>query len=90
MLVLPNCKQVAEQASENIDSPISGIKWLKLKFHLLICKHCSRYFDQIELTSKTIQSIGVEETANTEVRGNVERCYRELHVEKSNKSKQLD
>lgn len=59
--MLPTCKQVAEQLSENIDQPVKGLKWLKLKLHLLICVYCRRYGKQLELSSKTINLVDTKE-----------------------------
>ena len=55
--MLPTCKQVTEQLSENLDQPISGIKRFKLQLHLWMCKYCSLYGKQIKLSSKTINLI---------------------------------
>jgi len=81
--MLPNCKQIAEQASENIDTPLTGMAWVKLKLHLLICKHCNRYVNQIELSSKTVEAMNTDCEPNEIVKKNVEECYRELHVKQS-------
>lgn len=49
------CKDIAEQLSHNIDEPVTGLKALKLKFHLLICLYCRRYAKQIGLCAKTLE-----------------------------------
>ncbi len=55
--MLPKCREVAEQLSENIDQPVTGFKRFKLKLHLLLCAYCRRYGKQIELSSDTLNSI---------------------------------
>ncbi len=53
--MLPSCKQVTEQLSDNLDEPISGMKWVKLKVHLLMCAYCRLYGKQIEITSRILK-----------------------------------
>ncbi len=77
--MFPSCKQVAEQASENIDTPLTGIKWLKMKIHLLICAYCRRYNEQIILSSETVKSLGEKETDSKAIRQQVTECYNETH-----------
>lgn len=81
--MLPNCKQISEQASENIDTPLTGMAWFKHKVHLLMCKHCGRYVNQLELSSETVRSLDNQVPPNEEVKKNVEEKYRELHCNDS-------
>lgn len=83
--MLPNCKQIAEQASENLDSPLTGMAWFKHKVHLLMCKHCARYVDQLELSKKTVSSLDGHVVPNEQVKKNVEEKYRDLHCNNSTK-----
>jgi hypothetical protein len=55
--MLPKCRHVAEQLSEDFDEPITGFKRFKLKLHLLICVYCRRYGKQIQLSSNTVKLI---------------------------------
>jgi hypothetical protein len=84
--MLPTCKQVSEQSSENIDEPIRGFKWFKMKLHLLICIYCRRYQKQIELSSQTVKVMDEKVDVNQDVKNNVESAYKELH---GNKNTQL-
>ncbi len=77
--MLPNCKQIAEQASENIDEPLTGMAWFKHKVHVLMCKHCARYVNQMELSSKTVSSLDEQITPNQDVKKHVEEKYRDIH-----------
>ncbi len=52
--MLPSCKEVAQLASENIDTPVKGNRWLKMKLHLMMCTYCRRYNKQMNLTQETI------------------------------------
>ncbi len=77
--MLPNCKQVAEQVSENIDQPLTGVRWLKFKMHLLLCAYCRRYNQQLGIAVKTVGSPEVGDQPSEELRENVTRSYKEFH-----------
>lgn len=81
--MLPNCKQIAEQVSENIDEPLTGIRWLKMKFHLLMCAYCRRYNNQIQISSDTVATICNETKPNEEVRIIVKKNFNEMHCKPS-------
>lgn len=55
--MLPTCKEVSEQLSENLDQPVKGFRWFKLKLHLLMCVYCRRYGKQLELSTKTVNLV---------------------------------
>lgn len=82
--MLPDCKKISELCSENIDEPLTGMNWLKVKFHLMLCAYCRRYGEQIELSSKTVESLEQQAQPNEEVRKTVESGYRELHCQNNN------
>lgn len=42
-----NCKQASELVSQSLDRPLPWSKRIELKFHLLICKFCKRFFKQM-------------------------------------------
>ncbi|MDH5433995.1 MAG: hypothetical protein OEY19_08615 [Gammaproteobacteria bacterium] len=65
--MLPTCREVAEQLSENIDKPISGFRWFKLKLHLLMCVYCRRYDKQLNITSKAIKLSELTKAPNKEL-----------------------
>ena len=79
--MLPSCKEVAEQVSQNIDEPLTGSKWLKLKFHLLICAYCRRYGDQMALSSKTVESLGQNNQPSDEQCQKAEKTFKDVHCE---------
>jgi hypothetical protein len=54
MLGLPSCKQVTELSSRLLDEPLSVWTRLKLNTHLMLCKGCRRYRQQLRLTSATL------------------------------------
>jgi hypothetical protein len=79
--MLLDCKQVAEQVSENIDQPLSGMRWLKFKWHLLLCTYCRRYDKQLAISSNMVGSLGEELQPSKELRENVTQSYQEIHCE---------
>jgi predicted anti-sigma-YlaC factor YlaD len=84
--MLLSCKQVAEKLSENLDQPLTGATWLKVKLHLLLCGLCRLYGKQLEITSDTIKCVESDRKVSAEVRQKVESSYRELHVKKNSSS----
>lgn len=52
-----SCKEVAEKASEYLDRDLGRWERLKVGLHVAMCKHCSRYLRQLELTSKLVRSL---------------------------------
>ena len=78
-----SCKQVAEKLSENLDQPLTGTNWLKVKFHLFMCRVCRLYGKQIEITNNAVTLVEADCKVSAEVRENVENSYRELHVKKN-------
>ncbi len=84
--MLPTCRQIAQQASENIDEPVTGMKLIKMKLHLMICKYCRLYQKQIVLSSETVKTMDGKVDINQDVQENVEKSYKELHGKKASKS----
>ncbi|MCW8879031.1 MAG: zf-HC2 domain-containing protein [Kangiellaceae bacterium] len=77
--MLPTCKQVAEQLSEEIDQPLTGFKKFKLKLHLLMCVYCRRYGEQLNISSKTIDLLAAKNKPNEELREKLLSHFRECH-----------
>ncbi len=47
---LLTCRQITDTASDYLEGPVTLTRRLSLSMHLLMCKHCRRYFRQLELT----------------------------------------
>lgn len=77
--MLLNCKQVAELVSENIDKPLSGTPWLKMKVHLFLCAYCRRYNKQMALSCKTVGCIDKKTQPSDQLCKNAEHHFREIH-----------
>ena len=48
-----SCKQASELVSQSLDRPLPWTKRLALKFHLMICKACVHFSNQMHLMHKT-------------------------------------
>lgn len=75
--MLPTCREVAEQLSEEIDQPLTGFKKFKLKIHLLMCVHCRRYSQQLNLSRKTVDLLSAKNKPNAELREKLLTHFRE-------------
>ena len=43
-----NCKQASQIISQSLDRPLTLRERLALKFHLIICKYCKRFSQQLQ------------------------------------------
>jgi len=48
----PNCREAVRAQSEAMDHPLPPTRRLGLRLHLLICKWCRRYSEQIRFLGK--------------------------------------
>ena len=88
--MLPTCRQVAEQLSENIDKPLTGMRWLKLKLHLLMCAYFRRYGKQIDLSAKTVKLTEKPIEPNEALKQRLLQHYRDCHGENHSADNQQD
>ena len=44
------CREVTEMASDYLDGNLGFAQRLQIRFHLGMCRHCSRYVDQLAKT----------------------------------------
>ncbi|TQV73671.1 hypothetical protein FLL45_12420 [Aliikangiella marina] len=85
-MLIPSCKEVAEQLSENMDKPVTGIRGLRLKLHLWVCRNCRRYHDQMELTSKTIALMGSNKQPSEAVKKDMMERFRDAKTDSGKES----
>lgn len=52
------CKQASQLVSRALDEKLSMRERFALKLHLLICKYCSRFSQQLNTLNVAISSIG--------------------------------
>jgi hypothetical protein len=43
-----NCKEVSEMVSESMDRALPFYQRVLMRLHLLMCKYCARYREQLE------------------------------------------
>jgi len=51
-----NCKDVSRLVSESMDRDLSFTKKMGVRFHLMMCRHCARFQDQLARIRKLICS----------------------------------
>ena len=48
-----NCKNVSEDATDHLEGEATFMDGVSLRFHLLICKHCRRFYRQFRIAVGT-------------------------------------
>jgi len=51
-----NCRHVAQLVSESMDHKLSLSRRLGVRFHLLMCRHCARYGEQLRFIRRLIRN----------------------------------
>ncbi len=51
-----NCRQVAERASTYVEHEGSFVERLQMGLHLLVCRACRQYVQQVALTRETLRA----------------------------------
>ncbi len=51
-----NCRQVAERASTYVEHEGPFVERLQMRLHLLMCRACRRYVQQVALTRATLRA----------------------------------
>ena len=59
-----NCRKVSHLVSEAMDREISLARRIGIKFHLMMCRYCSRYERQLKTIRQMVQK-GAEENEPT-------------------------
>jgi len=61
-----SCKQASQLVSQGLDKKLSTRELIALKFHLFLCKYCSRFNRQLKNLHVVISNMGkqVEDDAN--------------------------
>jgi hypothetical protein len=80
-----NCREVTEKAS---DFHGGGLGWrdlLQLRLHVLMCRHCSRYLDQLGSVIRLIRSIPRNQPAS-EVEAELKKVFRSEFSDQSGRT----
>jgi hypothetical protein len=83
--LLPDCRTASRLQSEALDSALPATKRIGLWFHLLLCKLCRRYGQQIRFLRTTAHDHAEELTHATPSKLSTEarvRIKQRLHAEK--------
>ena len=57
-----NCREVTNRASDLIEGDLDVVTRLKIKAHLLACRHCRRFVRQMRATVALLGSGGDDES----------------------------
>jgi len=60
-----NCNEVSQKVSESMDRVLPFRQQMIIRFHLQMCKYCTRFRDQLLLIRKAIRA---EEDSDEELR----------------------
>jgi hypothetical protein len=60
-----NCNEVSQKVSESMDRVLPFHQQMTIRFHLQMCKYCTRFRDQLLLIRKAIRT---EEDSGKELR----------------------
>lgn len=52
-----NCKQVSELSSRSMDSRLPWGKRMQMKLHLMMCKACQQYLEQLKFIQKSAKAM---------------------------------
>lgn len=63
MKIMPNCRDITEQASDYRDQDLPLLKRLGFRLHLLMCAYCRRHVKHLDITVSTLGKIDNENTA---------------------------
>ena len=58
-----NCKEVSHLVSKSMDHKISISKKMGVRFHLMMCKHCARFENQLTMIRSLLKSQATDSTS---------------------------
>lgn len=70
------CKQASRLVSQSLDRPLSWSEHAQLKFHLLICKACQQFGQQLHLLSLAIKSMAQQTEHDSSIQLSLEAKIR--------------
>lgn len=73
------CKEVAEEASNYIDGDLSFIKRVGLFLHLVMCRYCRNYVQQLRHTVFTVSVLKPKEKDNTDMTSLAKKLHDHCH-----------
>ncbi len=77
----PSCKVITHKISESLDHPISPYEKMQIRLHIMGCKFCARYRQQLIFVQSLLESLSEleleEEHLSDEVKADIKRTIRE-------------
>ena len=55
-----HCKDVSEKISLSMDASLPLLQRIGIRFHLMMCRHCSRFHRQLMMLRRICRGIGAE------------------------------
>jgi predicted anti-sigma-YlaC factor YlaD len=76
------CQEITENASAYLDSPNNVNRPLALRFHLLMCHRCRRFFKQFKIAVDVSRKLNIDsDTVNNEpTDAEIEKLLRKLQA----------
>lgn len=64
-----SCKDVSETVTDHMEGSTSFMDRVSMRLHLLICKHCRRFYQQFQMTVGVSGKVGadVKEPTDAEI-----------------------
>jgi len=77
MFMMDSCDKVINQASDYLDGNMSFSKRLKMRLHIMMCRHCCNFVHQLKITIATIKGLNTEgKISDDEVDKQVEKLLK--------------
>lgn len=68
MSLKPTCKEVHQLTSESLDRELTVVERSRVRLHLLVCKACRNFTDQMELLRKAMRRMAPDSDKDGEPR----------------------
>ncbi len=52
-----SCEQASKLSSRAMEEPLSPVERLQLRFHLMMCRHCTNFSRQIEFLRRASRKV---------------------------------
>ncbi len=82
MKMMPNCRDITEQASDYQDQNLPLLKRLGFRLHLLMCTYCRQHVKHLDIT---ISALGKIDSENTVTKTSDTQQIRELIKQQQDK-----
>lgn len=73
------CKDVSGEASNYIDGQLPFIKRARVFLHLIVCRYCRRYVQQLRSTIFTVSVLKPKEKDNTDITSLAKKIHDKCH-----------